>query len=141
MPVIKTHIVPVDVEEVRLYDYVQQIFPTIPSRKGVKKAISRAEILVDGSETSTGHWVKAGQKIELLESLANPPKEYRLDLEVVFEDEYLAIINKPAGISVSGNQFRTIQNALIGNIKLSKEADALRWPKQYIGWMLLQVDC
>ncbi len=129
MPVIKTHIVPEGVEEVRLYDYVQQIFPTIPSRKGVKKAISREEILVDGQKTSTGHWIKAGQKIELLESSANPPKEYILKLEIVFEDEFMAVINKPAGIPVSGNQFRTIQNALIGNINLSKEEDALRWPK------------
>lgn len=129
MLVLKTHIVPVDVEEIRLYDYVQQIFPTIPSRKGVKKAIAREEILVDGKKTSTGHWVKEGQKIELLESSANPPKEYNLKLEIVFEDEFLAVINKPAGIPVSGNQFRTIQNALIGNVSLSKEADALRWPK------------
>ena len=129
MPVLKTHIVPFDVEEIRLYDYVQQIFPTIPSRKGVKKAIAREEILVDGNKTSTGHWVKEGQKIELLESSANPPKEYNLKLEIVFEDEFFAVINKPAGIPVSGNQFRTIQNAIIGNISLSKEEDALRWPK------------
>jgi RluA family pseudouridine synthase len=129
VPVIKTHLVPEGIEEIRLYDYVLQIFPTIPSRKGVKKAISREEILVDGIKTSTGHWVKAGQKIELLESTANPPKAYILKLELVFEDEYLAVINKPAGIPVSGNQFRTIQNALIGNISLSSEEDALRWPK------------
>ncbi|MGB0886510.1 MAG: RluA family pseudouridine synthase [Vicingaceae bacterium] len=129
MPVLKTHIVPNDFEEIRLYDYVQQIFPTIPSRKAVKKAIAREEILVNGHKTSTGHWIKAGQKIELLESNANPPKAYNLDLEIVFEDEYLAVINKPAGIPVSGNQFRTIQNAIIGNISLSHEEDALRWPK------------
>lgn len=129
MPVIKTHIVPEGVEKIRLYDYIQQVFPTIPSRKGVKKAIAREEILVDGKQTSTGHWVKKGQKIELLESSVNPPKEYVLDLNVVFEDEFIAVINKPAGIPVSGNQFRTIQNALIGNISLSKEEDALRWPK------------
>jgi len=129
MPVLKTHIVPKDIEEIRLYDYVQLIFPTIPSRKGVKKAIAREEILLDGKKTSTGHWVKVGQKIELLESLANPPKEYNLKLDIVFEDEFFAVINKPAGIPVSGNQFRTIQNAIIGNISLSQEADALRWPK------------
>lgn len=129
MPVLKTHIVPEGVEDIRLYDYVQQIFTTIPSRKGIKKAIAREEIIVDGEKTTTGLWVKSGQKIELLESKINPPKEYHLKLEIVYEDEYLAIINKPAGIPVSGNQYRTIQNALIGNVKLSKEKDALRWPK------------
>ncbi|MBL4593253.1 MAG: RluA family pseudouridine synthase [Flavobacteriales bacterium] len=129
MVILKTHIVPEGVEDIRLYDYAQQIFPTIPSRKGIKKAIAREEIIVDGEKTSTGLWIKPGQKIELLESSINPPKEYHLKLEVVYEDEYFAVINKPAGIPVSGNQFRTIQNALIGNVKLSKEEDALRWPK------------
>lgn len=129
MVVLKTHIVPEGVEEIRLYDYAQQIFPTMPSRKGIKKAIAREEITVDGEKTTTGWWVKPGQKIELLESNINPPKAYNLALEVVYEDEYLAVINKPAGISVSGNQFRTIQNALIGKVKASKEADALRWAK------------
>ena len=127
--ILKTHIVPEGIQDIRLYDYAQQIFPTIPSRKGVKKAIARKEIIIDGEKTTTGWWVKAGQKIELLESTINPPKEYQFNLEVVFEDEYFAVINKPAGIPVSGNQFRTIQNALIGNIKLSTKDDALRWPK------------
>jgi len=129
MVVLKTHIVPDDVEEIRLYDYAQQIFPTIPSRKGVKKAIAREEILIDGEKTTTGTWIKPRQKIQLLESGVNPPKNYEMELEVLFEDEFLAVINKPPGISVSGNQYRTIQNAIIGNISLSQEEDALRWPK------------
>lgn len=129
MGIIKTHIVPEGVGEIRLYDYAQQLFTTIPSRKGIKKAIGREEIIVDGAKTSTGHWVKPGEKIDLLESSINPPKEYQLNLEVIYEDEYFAVINKPAGIPVSGNQFRTIQNALIGNIQSSKKEDALRWPK------------
>ena len=129
LAVLKTHIVPEDVEAIRLYDYSQQIFTTIPSRKGVKKAISRGEIIVDGEKTSTGWWIKPGQKIELLESEINPPKAYDFDLEIIYEDEYMSIINKPSGIPVSGNQYRTIQNALIGNISDSKEEDALRWAK------------
>jgi 23S rRNA pseudouridine1911/1915/1917 synthase len=49
-------------------------------------------------------------------------------LDIIFEDEHLAVIFKPAGISVSGNLFKTIQNALLYNIKISKEPDALDWP-------------
>ncbi|MCO6501385.1 MAG: RluA family pseudouridine synthase [Vicingus serpentipes] len=129
MTVLQTHIVPKDIEEIRLYDYAQQIFPIIPSRKGVKKAISRGEIIINNEKATTGTWVKPGQKIQLLESAVNPPKGYNMDLEVVFEDEFLAVINKPSGISVSGNQYRTIQNAIIGKLSVSKEKDALRWPK------------
>jgi RluA family pseudouridine synthase len=127
--VINEHIVPSGIERARLSDYVVGIFPTLPSKKGVKKAIARGEVLVDGEITTTGLWVKPGQKIELLETRRNAPKEYLLDIEVVYEDNFLAVINKPAGIPVSGNQFRTIQNALIGNLNYSSEEDALRWPK------------
>jgi len=44
-------------------------------------------------------------------------------LKVLFEDDYLAIIHKPAGILVSGNRFKTIANALAQNIKVSKLQD------------------
>ena len=78
MTIIKSHIVPENVDEIRLYDYAQQIFTMIPSRKGIKKAISRGEIIIDGEEANTSLWVKPGQRIELLESTVNPPKAYDL---------------------------------------------------------------
>jgi RluA family pseudouridine synthase len=52
-----------------------------------------------------------------------------LSLEVLFEDSDLAVIWKPSGINVSGNQFKTIQNALMFNLKKSIGIDALNWPK------------
>lgn len=42
----------------------------------------------------------------------------------MFEDEYLALIHKPAGILVSGNRFKTIANALAQNLKPSNLPDA-----------------
>ncbi len=57
-----------------------------------------------------------------------PPKVYPLKIPVVFEDDYLAIINKPAGISVSGNQYKTVVNTLAHNLKGSNQKDALNWP-------------
>lgn len=47
-----------------------------------------------------------------------------LPLKIIFEDEHLAMIHKPAGILVSGNSFKTIANALTQNIKPSKLSDA-----------------
>lgn len=43
---------------------------------------------------------------------------------MLFEDDYLAAIHKPAGILVSGNTFKTIANALTHNLKRSNLADA-----------------
>ena len=40
----------------------------------------------------------------------------------------MAVINKPAGITVSGNTFKTVANALLHNIKRSTQPDALFIP-------------
>lgn len=75
-----------------------------------------------------GRWLKEGDIITYVDLEKTPPREYHLKLDIIFEDEHLAVIFKPAGISVSGNLFKTIQNALLYNITPSKEGDALDWP-------------
>lgn len=126
---IHTHIVPNSVEKIRLQDYAPEIFKLyIPSNSGIKKAIKRGRILTNGKTSDTGNWVCKGQVIELIEDPNNKPKVYKFDLEVIFEDDYFAVINKPAGITVSGNSFKTVFNALPHNLQPSTEPDALRSP-------------
>lgn len=125
----QTHTVPKNINAIRLSDYAIGIFPQIPSRKGVKKAIKAGAIYLDGKPGHTGDWVSTGQKIELIELDKKPSKIYAFDLPVIYEDEQLAVIHKPAGIVVSGNQFHTIQNALLHNIKVSKAVDAFKLPR------------
>lgn len=47
-----------------------------------------------------------------------------MKLEVIFEDDHLAAIHKPAGILVSGNSFKTVSNALLQNLHPSQLPDA-----------------
>lgn len=68
------------------------------------------------------------QVIDLLETPQSQPKIFELQLEILFEDNYMAAIHKPAGFSVSGNAYKTIYNALPFNLKKSAEPDALPWP-------------
>ncbi|MCB0478015.1 MAG: RluA family pseudouridine synthase [Crocinitomicaceae bacterium] len=129
MIILETHKINGEIERQRLSDYLVGKLKAIPTRKGVKKAIEKGQILLNGNKGKTGDWVKPDDLIELLDIQHQAPKEYRLTLEIVFEDEYLIVVNKPAGISVSGNQFKTLQNAVIGNAKKSISDDALPWPK------------
>lgn len=46
-------------------------------------------------------------------------------MHVLYQDDHLAAIHKPAGILVSGNSFKTIANALPQNISPSKLPDAV----------------
>jgi len=55
-------------------------------------------------------------------------KIYSRPLDIVFEDDFLAIVNKPGGLSVSGNFFANVQNALPFNLKKCLEKDRLPRP-------------
>lgn len=125
----ETHLVPDGVEAVRLSDYARTAFASLISRKGTDKAIKRGEIRIDGNPGHTGDWIGSGQLLELMDLQQRPPKTFYLPLDIVYEDDDLALINKPPGFEVSGNKFKTIENALSHNLKTSNAPDALPWPR------------
>lgn len=129
MIVIDEHTVPDEIQKIRLVDYLPQKFKALPSKAAVKKAIKRGQILIDGKVTEGSRWITTGQKICLTEDESSLPKIFELPLKVVFEDKFLAVVVKPAGFAVSGNEFKTIQNAILFNLKVSSEKDALRLPR------------
>ncbi len=125
----EAHRVPAGVHGVRLSDYARTAFPMIASRKAAAKAIKRGELRINGEPAQSGDWVETGQLLEWIESQQAVPKVYRLPLEVLFEDDHLAVVNKPPGIEVSGNKFKTLENALSGSLAPSAQPDALAWPR------------
>lgn len=128
MILLKEHIVKEIADNQRFLDYSIDIFKElIPSNKGIKKAIKRGELVLNEQVVETGRYLKLGDKLSLYSTEKNVPTTYNLKIEVVYEDEYLAIINKPAGINVSGNMYRTIVNSLPYNLTKSTKADALSW--------------
>ncbi|MCI5080243.1 MAG: RluA family pseudouridine synthase [Saprospiraceae bacterium] len=126
MEVLETHRVPEGTPRIRLSDYAPQVFEVIPSRKGLKKAIKKGALLVNGQPGTTATWVEAGQELCLIEVDESPATVFELSLNIIHEDEHLALIQKPAGIPCSGNQFRTIVNALPFNLRYSQQQDALK---------------
>jgi tRNA pseudouridine65 synthase/23S rRNA pseudouridine1911/1915/1917 synthase len=114
-------------EPTRCIDFLIGKFDMYPTRNALKKAISREEILVNGKLASTGLWLSEGDRIELLESLRNAPKELNYDIPIVYEDEYLIVVNKPPGLLTSGNHYDTLVNAMVGKVELSNAADAWTW--------------
>lgn len=126
----ESKIIPLLEEKIRLSDIPKGIFKTIPSRKAFKNAIKKGLVKVDGALAYTGDFIKGGELIEVLEDpyqKAKPQIDFKL--EVLFEDDYLAIVNKPAGILVSGNKKFTLENALAYNLEKSNQEDALNNPE------------
>ena len=93
----------------------------------LKKPSKRKLIYINDCIATTAQFILGGEKITLYQpENSSAFKRLIFDLEVVFEDDYLAIINKPAGILVSGNKFKTIDNALQQNLQKSAQLDAVR---------------
>jgi tRNA pseudouridine65 synthase/23S rRNA pseudouridine1911/1915/1917 synthase len=114
---------------VRLSDFLINKSVHLPSNKSIKKALKKGLIFKNGVIAYSGDYVQENDLIELQKEDLPVKKTFPLELEVVFEDEHLAVINKPAGYPVSGNYFKTIENALPHNLKPSLEKDALEYPR------------
>lgn len=121
----EVHKVEDEFDGLRFQEYAPSVFELLPSRAGAKKAIKRGELLIDGEVAQTARIMRTGMVIELIEGVLPASRLYRLELPILFEDEYLAVVHKPAGVSVSGNEFKTVQNALAGVLSRSILPDAL----------------
>ncbi len=121
--------VPILINKERVSDYLPGQLNTLYSKKGVKKAIKEGLVTINDKKAFTADYLFGNEKITLFQStIVNNKKTITIKLEIVFEDDYLAIINKPAGILVSGNKKYTIENALPLALKKSKQQDSLERP-------------
>ena len=112
------------------------IFDKCPeiSRTRIKNLILDKRLTINGKIiNSPAKKVKIGDKIDL--EIPGPKKTslkpFNFKLDIIYEDDDLIIINKPAGISMHpgpGNYDNTIVNALMNydKIKLSSIGDELR---------------
>ena len=124
--ILETHIAKKQENPIRFQEYGVGIFKTITTKSALKKAIKKELIFIDGTIATNAKYISGGEKIELFQKeVNNTLKKVNLDLEILFEDDYLAAIYKPAGILVSGNKFLTIANALAQNLQKSAQQDAV----------------
>jgi 23S rRNA pseudouridine1911/1915/1917 synthase len=73
------------------------------SRAQIQRAIKEGQVLVNGHRARPGQKLKAGDRIKV--QLEPPAAEDRLEpqplpLEIIYEDDQLLVINKPAGLVV-----------------------------------------
>lgn len=121
----ENHIVPKLDAPIRLQEYGVGIFNAAITKSALKKALKKQYITVNDFIATTATMINGGECISLsIPQEIGPKKKLVFPLEIIFEDDHLAAIHKPAGILVSGNRFKTIANALAQNIKKSNLHDA-----------------
>ena len=99
------------------------------SRSKVQKLIKQNKILVNEKNENSSYLVNIGDHIKVNDELDFDIhiKPQDIDIDVVYENEDLLVINKPSGMVVHpapGNYDNTLVNALLGKYNLS--SDSLR---------------
>ena len=127
---IESHQVPKLENRYRLSDYTPGKFNSVFTKKGIKKAIKKGFVTINGEIGYTADYINGGELLELHQpKIPKKRPSITITLQIIYEDDYLAIINKPAGILVSGNKKYTLENALPNSLTKSKQKDALLYPE------------
>ena len=112
----------------RVDAYAVAVFLEVATRAQAKKLLKKGALQLNGAPVESSRFVAAGDVLSLDRSMLPPPPTYGREIEVVHADPWVAIVNKPAGLAVSGNQPQTLWRALPHNLLPSSEPDALPWP-------------
>jgi len=114
---IQTRSIPDELAGLRLDQALARMFPEY-SRSRLKEWLLSGAITVDGGARRPRDAVAGGESIEMqvqAETLVRDKPE-PISLNIVFEDEQLLVINKPAGLVVhpgAGNPTGTLMNGLL----------------------------
>ncbi|MES2822404.1 MAG: 23S rRNA pseudouridine(1911/1915/1917) synthase RluD [Pseudomonadota bacterium] len=137
--------VPFSMNGLRFDQAASELFPDF-SRSRLQSWIKDGQLRIDGAQRKPKEKLIGGELLELnaeLEAQGTWEPE-AIQLNIVYEDEHLMIINKPAGLVVhpaAGNQTGTLLNALLNHapelINLPRAGIVHRLDKETTGLMVV----
>lgn len=105
----------------RLDKFLVEQLPGL-SRSFVQRLTSEGRILINGESAKNHHKVNTGESVDISipEPVASTIRAEKIPLDIIYEDEDLLVVNKPAGMVVHpapGNYSGTLVNALLAHCK------------------------
>jgi 23S rRNA pseudouridine1911/1915/1917 synthase len=73
------------------------------SRSRIQQLISQEKVLVDGKPAKASLHLRGGEQIEIVGEVERPPLRAiaeEIPLDIIYEDDDIAVVNKPAGMMV-----------------------------------------
>ncbi len=128
---IENHSFTVEESRLRIDQYLANKLPDI-SRSKIQNLIKLGQVTINGEPVKSSLILQGNEAIECKfqaqikdESIAGEV----MDLNIIFEDDYLAVINKPTGLVVhpgSGNWSGTLLNGLVHHFNNLSRQDSMR---------------
>ena len=110
----------VDQNDIRLDNFLTDVLEV--SRSQVTKMIKAKEVLVNGKNVKPGFMLKENDMITVNHTFEDGVKPEKMDLDIVYEDDDVIVVNKANGVVVhpgAGNHSGTLVNGLLYHTKLS----------------------
>lgn len=110
-----------DFSDIRIDKYLIDLLGV--SRSKIQKMISNGNVLVNGKVIKNSYIVRVDDEIkvdEYIEDTSVLPE--KMDLDILYEDDYLLVVNKPSGMVVHpalGHYNKTLVNGLMYHTNLS----------------------
>lgn len=119
----------VDEENVRIDKYLAS--KTDYSRETITKMLAEEYILVNGKSIKASYKVRVGDVILIKDGFVKEMslEATKMDIDIVYEDEYLMVINKNSGVVVhpgAGNSNDTLVNGLLYYNKTLSKGEEFR---------------
>jgi len=111
--------IPHTFEGKRLDVAIALLFPKV-TRSQAQRLIREGNIRVDGETAKSSHKVRIGEEVTLvlIEPEVSVHEPQPIPLDIVFEDKYIVVVNKPPGLVVhpgAGVKNGTLVNALLAH--------------------------
>jgi 23S rRNA pseudouridine1911/1915/1917 synthase len=91
--------------------------PEVAARSLAERLIGSAAVRVDGEVRAKSYRLAAGQSVEVELPPEQPPEPEAIDIPVLWEDEHLLVVHKPAGLvvhPVGGRTRGTLVHGVLG---------------------------
>jgi 23S rRNA pseudouridine1911/1915/1917 synthase len=105
----------------RLDKFLNQKYPSL-SRSHLQNLILQGSVTVNSNQVKTGYQLKSNDEVKIIfpELQASHIEPEDIQLDIIYEDKSLLVVNKPAGMIVhpgAGNISGTLVNALLYRCK------------------------
>ncbi len=113
--------VPASARGVRLDKFLAQVVPNV-SRSRVQQLVDAGHVTLDGRACKASHTLNSGETITVVIPQAGPVSvaSEAIPLTVIYQDADVAVIDKPAGLTVHPSETQrsgTLVNALLHSLK------------------------